>query len=140
MTTRVVSVGMDDTLRAVGEIFEHVRFRHLLVIERRRLVGVVSDTDFLEATSPNLGRAAETTRDRATLNKRVHQIMTRHPETIGRGATLLEAIRRFDATGVGFLPVLDEDETVAGVLSWRDLIRALARGAEAGAEPGEPGA
>ncbi|MEE4298310.1 MAG: CBS domain-containing protein [Pseudomonadales bacterium] len=95
-------------------------------------MGVVSDTDFLEATSPNIGRAAETTRDLATLNKRVHQIMTRHPETIRREATLAEAIRRFDESGVSFLPVLNDDETVAGVLSWRDVIRALARAAEDG--------
>lgn len=132
MTTRIVSVGMDDSLRAVREIFEHVRFHHLLVIERHRLVGVVSDTDFLEATSPNIGRAAETTRDLATLNKRVHQIMTRHPETIRSEATLAEAIRRFDESGVSFLPVLNDDETVAGVLSWRDIIRALARSGEDG--------
>lgn len=133
MTTRIVSVGMDDSLRAVREIFEHVRFHHLLVIEHGRLMGVVSDTDFLEATSPNLGRAAETTRDLATLNKRVHQIMTRHPETIRRDATLADAIRRFDESGVSFLPVLNDDETVAGVLSWRDIIRALVRGGEGGA-------
>jgi len=138
MTTRIVSVDMDDTLGAVREIFEHVRFRHLLVIERRRLVGVVSDTDFLEATSPNIGRAAETTRDRATLNKRVHQIMTRHPETIRRSASIAEAIHRFDETGVSFLPVLDDDDVVAGVLSWRDIIRALARGAEQDAAGDEP--
>ncbi|MEE4298309.1 MAG: hypothetical protein V2J24_02605 [Pseudomonadales bacterium] len=31
MTRRIVSVGMDDSLQAVREIFEHVRFHHLLV-------------------------------------------------------------------------------------------------------------
>ena len=84
MTTRLVTVGFDDTLATVKGIFDAVKFRHLLVIEEGELQGVVSDRDLLRAVSPFIGSTVETVRDIATLNKRVHQIMTRKPITLPR--------------------------------------------------------
>ena len=79
MTNKVVTVEMDDTLLTISMIFENVKFHHLLVVENKKLVGVISDRDFLRAISPFLKTASETTRDRNTLNRRVHQIMSRNP-------------------------------------------------------------
>jgi acetoin utilization protein AcuB len=93
MTARIVSVEMDDKLDVVKEIFDRMHFHHLLVVDAaKKLTGVVSDRDLLRALSPHVGSAAETARDLATLNKRVHQIMTRHPFTLGCGATISEGV------------------------------------------------
>src|ERR1700679_4391873 len=93
MTARVVTVEMDDRLEIVKEIFDTMSFHHLLVVDKdKKLSGVVSDRDLLRALSPYVGSAAETARDLATLNKRVHQIMTRHPLTLRPQATLPQAV------------------------------------------------
>ncbi len=53
MTARVVTVEMDDRLEVVKEIFDTMRFHHLLVVdEHKKLSGVVSDRDLLRALSP----------------------------------------------------------------------------------------
>jgi acetoin utilization protein AcuB len=115
MTARVVTVEMDDRLEIVKEIFDTMNFHHLLVVdENKRLSGVVSDRDLLRAISPYVGSVAETARDLATLNKRVHQIMTRRP------VTLLLAHR------ISCIPIVDEESKPVGIVSWRDLLRALA--------------
>ena len=57
MTRRVVSVEMDDRLDVVKKIFDTLKFHHLLVVDDRgKLKGVVSDRDLLKALSPYVGR------------------------------------------------------------------------------------
>jgi acetoin utilization protein AcuB len=124
MTTRVVSVEMDERLRQVKEIFDAVKFRHLLVVGGdKRLQGVVSDRDLLKAISPFIGSLAETTRDAATLNKRVHQIMARNPVTIGPNATIADAVALFRVHRISCLPVVDANFRAVAIVSLRDLLK-----------------
>jgi len=126
MTGKVVTVKMDDPLSAVKEIFEAQRFHHVLVVENGKLFGVVSDRDLLKALSPRLGTLAETDKDTATLNKRVHQIMTRKPVTLHPEATLLDAVRVFKVHRISCIQLVDEEGRPVGILSWRDLLMAMA--------------
>lgn len=129
MTARVVTVGMDDRLEVVKEIFDSMKFHHLLVVdELKKLSGVVSDRDLLRALSPYVGSAAETARDLATLNKRVHQIMTRHPITLRPHSTISEAANLLLAHRISCVPLVDDEFRPVGIVSWRDLIKALAAG------------
>lgn len=128
MTDRPVTVEMDDPLKTVLEIFENVRFHHLLVVNHGRLRGVISDRDLLKTISPRIGTPAETNRDRATLNRRAHQIMTRQPVVLTADAELSDAITAFSESGVSCLPVVDPEEKPVGILSWRDVMRAIAQG------------
>src|SRR5258708_39948334 len=110
MTARVVTVEMDDRLEVVKEIFDTMNFHHLLVIdEHQKLSGVLSDRDLLRALSPYVGSAAETARDLATLNKRVHQIMTRHPFTLRPHSGIAEAVDLLLKHPISCVPVVDDD-------------------------------
>lgn len=125
MSPSPVTVEPDDTLATVREIFEKLKFHHLPVVEHYELVGLVSDRDLLKALSPHLGSAAETSRDLATLNKRVHQVMRRGPVTLPPDAELTDAIRVFNREHVSCIPVVDAQHRPLGVLTWRDVMRAL---------------
>jgi len=125
MQKRVVTVDMDCSLWEVKMIFDNTRFHHLLVIEKDRLVGVISDRDYLKAASPNLGTAAETTKDTATLNKRAHQIMSRKLHTLDEDATVLDAILLFNQKPVSCIPVVDDERHIKGILSWRDIMKVM---------------
>src|ERR1039457_6340249 len=96
MSRRVVTVELDDKISAVKEIFDNLKFHHVLVVEDGVLLGVVSDRDLLKALSPNIGTSTESYKDTATLNKRVHQIATRHPIVLREDATIDEAIDLFN--------------------------------------------
>ncbi len=125
MTSRVVTVGMDDSLEVVQNIFRRVRFHHVLVVDQDRLLGIISDRDLLKAVSPYVGTLSETPRDIATLSKRVHQIMSRNPVTIRPSTTIQEAGQLMIQQGVSCLPVLSAEETVLGLVTWKDLLKAL---------------
>ena len=127
MTRTVVTVELDDKLELVKEIFDQHKFHHLLVVETESLLGVISDRDLFKALSPNLGSKWESDKDMATLNKRVHQIMTRKPITLGRDATVEEAVDLFLTKNISCIPVVDAEFKPVGIVSWKDVIRALAK-------------
>lgn len=127
MTRKVVSIGMDDTLAEVKTIFDNTKFHHLLVIQSGKLVGVVSDRDLLKAISPNLGTAAETAKDLATLDKKVHQVMSRKPIVVNEKSPVHSAVSLINEHGVSCLPVVDDAGKAVGILSWRDILRELER-------------
>lgn len=124
MSTTVVSVGLDDKLARVKDLFDHNRFHHLLVVDAEQLCGVVSDRDLLKAISPNLGTIAETAKDLATLEKKVHQIMTRKPIVLHADSSVDDAIQLFNKHRISCLPVVDSENKPIGIVSWRDLLKA----------------
>src|SRR5580692_10685646 len=129
MTARVVTVEMDDRLDVVKQIFDTLKFHHLLVVDdRKKLSGVVSDRDLLKALSPYVGSAAETARDIATLNKRVHQIMSRNPLTLHPEAQVAEAVQLLLNQRISCIPIVDREFKPVGILSWRDILKSLHAG------------
>jgi acetoin utilization protein AcuB len=125
MSNKVISVEMDDSVKVVKEIFDNTHFHHLLVTEDGKLQGIISDRDLLKVISPNLGTSAETPKDVVALNKKAHQIMTRHPVTITLGAEINIAADLLLEHKISCLPVVDTDNNAVGIVSWRDILRAV---------------
>lgn len=127
MTMRVATVEVDDALETVKQIFDSVKFHHLLVVDAgKKLCGVLSDRDLLRALSPYVGTLAENARDLATLKKRVHQIMTRQPVTLAAESTVAEAIHVFLNHRVSCIPIVDAGGKAIGIVSWRDVLKTMA--------------
>ncbi|MDT8405263.1 CBS domain-containing protein [Sulfuriflexus sp.] len=124
MSRFAISVEMDDTLAEVKKIFDSVSFHHLLVVEKGKLFGVLSDRDLLKALGPTIGTLAETEKDLATLQKKVHHVMTRKPVSLPADADIYTAIALFNENKISCIPIVEKDKPV-GILSWRDLIRFL---------------
>jgi acetoin utilization protein AcuB len=78
--------------------------------------------------SPYVGSAAETSRDLATLNKRVHQIMTRRPLTLRPQSAIAEAVNLLLTQRISCIPIVDDDSKPVGIVSWRDVLKSLAAG------------
>ena len=125
MSKSIVTVEMDDSLKTIKEIFDNVRFHHLLVIESGKLVGIISDRDLLKALSPNIGTASETERDSASLYKRAHQIMTRKPITLAPDAGISDAIEIFNNYNISCIPVINDEHKPVGIISWRDILKTI---------------
>ena len=126
MTKRVATVEMDDDMKLVKGIFDAASFRHLLVVNAERLVGVLSDRDLLKCISPNIGTLAEETRDTQTLNTKVHQVMSRQLITLTEEASVKEAIKLFNNNRISCIPIIGKDHKPVGIVSWRDIFRSWA--------------
>lgn len=122
MSTRVVSVHMDDSLQSLRELFSATGFHHLVVVHDNKLQGIISDRDLLKASSPFLDTISERARDRALLERKAHQIMTRDVITLSPTDSIYRAIELFNDNKISCLPVVDANQHPVGMVSWRDVM------------------
>ncbi|WP_334028193.1 CBS domain-containing protein [Alteromonas sp. P256] len=123
MSKRVVSVYMDDSLQSLRELFTATGFHHLVVVHDNKLQGIISDRDLLKAVSPFVDTISERMADRATLDKRAHQIMTREVITLSPESSIFTAIELFNNNKISCIPIVDEKSHPVGMVSWRDVMR-----------------
>jgi acetoin utilization protein AcuB len=124
MPRGAVMVSPDASLRRLRELFEAHHIHHLLVVDRHKVVGVVSDRDLLRNISTFVGNALnERGQDLATLNRKAHQVMSRHLVTATAGTTIEEAAELILEHGISCLPVVDEQMAPVSIITWRDLLR-----------------
>ncbi len=124
MSRPVVSVPMDATLEHVRTLLEAHHIHHVLVVERGRLMGILSDRDLLRHLSPFLGNEYnERGQDLNTLSRRAHQTMTRRVITASPGTEVTEAALTMLKHRIGCLPVIEDEYRLRGIVTWRDLIR-----------------
>ncbi|CAG2152932.1 hypothetical protein LMG31506_04705 [Cupriavidus yeoncheonensis] len=131
MSRKLFVVGFDDTLEMVKSLFDEEKFHHLLVVEHGKLHGVISDRDILRAMSPFIGSTVESARDVNTLKLRVHQIMSRGPLTLQPDADIADAVDLFLSHPISCIPIVNDQFRPVGIVSWRDVLKALASARDA---------
>lgn len=94
------------------------RIHHLVVLEKGKVLGIVSDRDLGGSRGATL-RAGRTVAD----------LMTRQVIFGAPDMTLRQAAGRLRGYAIGCLPVLEEGKLV-GIVTISDLLALLARGAE----------
>ena len=125
MTTKVITIKMDDTLGQIQKIFEKHKFHHLLIVEDEELIGIISDRDVLKEISPHVNTISEDSRARQTLKKKAHQIMSRKPITVEPDTLVDDAARIMLKKNISCLPVVSPSGNLDGILSWKDILKCL---------------
>lgn len=132
MSTNLVSVTPESTIKDVKDILESKRLHHIPVVEADKLVGIVSMTDFLRlsmgATLYEAGEAFdnEGINDIIYDSLKVGEVMTKNPATISPETTIKEAADLFELNMFHALPVVENDQ-LKGIISTYDLIRFLVK-------------
>ncbi len=123
MTTPVETVHMDTTVRVAKRLFDEKHFHHIVVLEKGRVFGVVSDRDILKVISPFVGsKTMEREQDARTLRQRVHQIMSRNPVTVQPAGLVADAARTMLREHLSCLPVVTNGGELVGILTLRDIV------------------
>lgn len=123
MIEHVVTVGMDDSVRDVRDLFERYGFHHLVVIDAGKVVGIISDRDLLRHLSPFVGKPTERSQDSASLARKAHQIMTRQVVSIGPDASVEEGALLLLNRKISCLPVLDPHGVCLGIVTGHDVMQ-----------------
>ena len=126
MTDNPATVGPNALTRDAFFTMRHQGYRHLLVVDGDRLLGIVTDRDLRR---PDLSQDADGWNDYYRLDSdyRVEDIMTRDPLTAHTHQRLEKALDTMIERKIGALPVLDKREQVIGILTTHDLMRAFAQ-------------
>jgi len=122
MTRDVVSVEADTPFLEVRLILKAKRIRHLPVVDRGKLIGVVSDRDLKQAAP-----SGATTLDVYELNylllkMTVRDLIKRDPITIKPTNSVEKAALLMHDHRIGCLPVVDDAGTLVGLITETDLL------------------
>ena len=126
MTKDLITVGPKDSLSKVQEIFEGHNIHHLPVVEFKKIVGIVSKTDFMAflrgAGQNEMDRLINETRLRSY---KAEDIMTHGLAKLEPDDRINVALDIFKMNRFHALPVVQDNELV-GIITTHDIIRALA--------------
>ena len=122
MTTRLVTVEPDDHLTKIRQIFEGNPFHHIPVVDKGKLIGIISKSDFYRLShtlSFTWDGQEHMDNDKNVFT--AHQIMTKYPMQLQPDDTISLAADIFLANRFHALPVV-EGETLVGIVTSHDLI------------------
>ena len=121
MTRNPHTLQVDDVLDLADDLMSMARIRHIPILERGKLIGIVSQRDlFFSALVQTLGLRQ---REQKDLMKtiRAREVMTRPVITISSGASVKEAARLMAENKIGCLPVVKDKEFV-GIVTETDIL------------------
>jgi CBS domain-containing protein len=121
MAEKIVTISADDSLSTVEDIMTLGRVRHMPVVRRGALVGVVSHRDLLRASLSNLIEFGNEQRRAFLQVVEINRVMSAPPIVIGPDATPEEAAQVMADQKIGCLPVV-EGEKLVGMLTETDLL------------------
>jgi CBS domain-containing protein len=131
MTRDVLTLYEESSLQQVLSVLGPYRFRHLPVVDGKRVVGIISQRDLLLLSTQGLGHGPASQAREARLMEEVflRDVMTTQVVTIEPEATLAEAGRRMLESRIGALPVVDRDGELVGIVTENDLLRSFVQAA-----------
>lgn len=127
MTREVTTVYEESNLQEVLSILGPYRFRHLPVVDGKRVVGILSHRDLLKVTSQGLDKtlAAQAREARLVEQTFVRDVMNTNVLTAGSETSVADAARKMLDNKVGALVVVNEREELQGIVTETDLLRCL---------------
>jgi acetoin utilization protein AcuB len=129
MKTKVMTVSPDDRADKVFFMLNFEKIRHLPVVERDRVVGILSDRDLKKVLgSLKLRRTVAGKGEMivAIKSRTVRTIMRRGVITTSPNASASEAAAIMANRKIGALPVVHKQKLV-GIITTTDILRAFVR-------------
>lgn len=125
MTTHLVTLRLDDTLRLADDMLNLTHVRHFPVMDGDRLAGIVGQDDLLHASMAALVRQPKRTLRKVLGDVAVKDLM-KPATTIASETSIHDAAEIMVERGIECLLVLDDGKLV-GLVTRTDLLRELAK-------------
>jgi len=120
MSTDIKTVSPSVTIATARNLMRLDGIHHLLILDGRRVVGVVSDRDLGGRVGARRGADAETS---------VADVMSEQVITAPADASIRQAANLMRGNGIGCLAVVGEDKPI-GIVTITDLLELIGRGVE----------
>ena len=113
-----ITIQKDASAETAAQLLQKLDVRHLPVMDGTRLVGMISDRDL----APILLEDPLGAKDART----VSQLMEGDVVTVGPEAPAREGVDLMAERRVGALPVVEDGHVLVGIVSYIDVLRAMA--------------
>ena len=127
MSTKLTTVSPNDKLDRVFFLYNFENLRHLPVLEKNKLVGIISDRDLKKILGPKKTFVEKPDGTSVRLStRRVKNIMRRNVTTIEPEQRAADAAAIMAKKKIGALPVVHKNKLV-GIISATDILKAFVK-------------
>ena len=128
MSAKPITVDPYTNLAEANEIMQVKKVRRLPVLKKGKLVGIITQTDILEARPSDIKQPMNI----EAMNKYLKDIivdlaMSKDPVTIYQNDTIGHAAKVMLDEKIGGVPVVDSNKNLVGVVTESDIFRVIAR-------------
>lgn len=122
MTRQLLTIGPADSIESLEQHMEAFRFRHLPVVDGNKLVGLITHSDLLHASSSFLSTSAK--QENVIIHRLpASRIMQRDLITVRPNEPLADVANLMWETRVGCVLVVDEKDILVGIITEGDFVR-----------------
>ncbi|MEM0188076.1 MAG: CBS domain-containing protein [Saccharolobus sp.] len=114
MKKNVIVVNKNTTLRDVAKIMTENNVGSVIVVDNGKPIGIITERDIVRA----IGRNKD-------LNNKAEEIMTSSLITIKEDSPITGALSLMRSYNIRHLPVIDNEGNLKGIISIRDIARAI---------------
>lgn len=114
MNSNIVTVSPGISLTKAANLMEENHVGSLIVMSRKKPLGIVTERDFLYRAMANNMDPRKT---------KIRDIMTTPIHVINKELTLTEAAKQMTKLKVRRLPVVNGDNNLVGILSQKDILK-----------------
>lgn len=126
MQAHPVSATLETRLPHLVRLLQQRGFRHLPVLDKGKLVGIISDRDLKQSMASAASTTQGRERDRLLDELTAGQVMARAVVTIGPTSGVEEAARLMATRKISALPVTEGDRLV-GIVTETDVLQLFVR-------------
>jgi CBS domain-containing protein len=117
-----VTLGPNDSLDLASDVISLGRIRHIPVLDKGRLVGLLSERDLMGAAANRIFGLKQKNRSALLKNVPIKEVMKKRVLTMGPDTPIKEAARMMAEKKIGCVPVLSAGILV-GLVTTTDILR-----------------
>jgi len=126
MSSKLVFATVNSKISDVKNLMQENHIHHVPIVSGKKLIGLVSRVDILRSSFSDLfikdDKASEEQLDSVAS---IEDVMTRDIKTISTSETVRDAAMLLLADDFNSLPIIDNNEELAGIVTSKDIIRYL---------------
>ena len=125
MSKKVVALTLSDSLKGIVEQFKRHKIKHMPVISRGAVIGMLSYSDVLRVSNAYATSDGHSVDYEVNDLFNVEQVMVKDVVCLKNTSTVKDATQILANREFHALPVVDEDSVLIGIVTSRDLMKYL---------------
>lgn len=122
MSSNVVTLKPEDTLAKAWQLIDSKRFRHIPIVSKGKLVGILSDRGLVHELFEIRDHILQGTKAEHVSDVMVKNVLTSRPNT-----EISYIAQIFIEEKIGAMPIIDANDKLVGILTRSDILRTLVR-------------
>ncbi|MCB2189424.1 MAG: CBS and ACT domain-containing protein [Deltaproteobacteria bacterium] len=125
MTQNPITVKPSTLVMEAAKLMKENKIRRLPVVDRGRVVGIVTHRNILEASPSAATSLSVHELNYILANLKVEEVMRRNPICVHPDDLVMDVVRMGEEKGIGAFPVVDERGVLVGIATETEMYRAF---------------